>query len=145
MRKAIKIPRILKINWIKGVTISVVYNNGESRIIDFQKVFNGIGLKKDSPAWILMRPEEFKKVKDAFSLPELSYNEAMEMSHFGAKVIYPPTLQPLFNKKIPIRIKNTFNPEHEGTLISKKTDKLYKLPVKGISSINDSRTSIAHI
>ncbi len=63
MRKAIKIPRILKINWIKGLTISVVYNNGESRIIDFQKVIKGIGLKKDSPAWILMHPKEFKKVK----------------------------------------------------------------------------------
>lgn len=63
MRKAIKIPRILKINWVNGITISVVYNNGESRIIDFHKVFNGIGLKKDSPAWILTNPEEFKKVR----------------------------------------------------------------------------------
>ena len=65
MRKAIKIPRILKINWIKEATVSVVFNNGESRIIDFQKVFNGMGLKKDSPAWILTRPEEFKKVQVA--------------------------------------------------------------------------------
>ena len=62
MRKAIKIPRILKINWIKGIIISVVFNNGESRIIDFQKVFNGIGLKEESPAWILTNPEEFEKV-----------------------------------------------------------------------------------
>lgn len=63
MRKIIKIPRILKINWIKGITISVVFNNGESRIIDFQKVFKGIGLQKESPAWNLTSPKEFEKVK----------------------------------------------------------------------------------
>ncbi len=62
MRKSIKIPRILKINWIKGITISVIYNNGESRIIDFNKVFKGIGLKETSPAWILADPKEFAKV-----------------------------------------------------------------------------------
>ncbi|HYX06367.1 MAG TPA: helix-turn-helix transcriptional regulator [Bacteroidales bacterium] len=62
MRKAIKIPRILKINWIKGITISVVFNNGESRIIDFQKVFKGIELQKESPAWKLNNPKEFEKV-----------------------------------------------------------------------------------
>ena len=62
MRKVIKIPRILKINWIKGITISVVFNNGESRIIDFQKVFKGIELHKESPAWKLTNPKEFEKV-----------------------------------------------------------------------------------
>ncbi len=62
MRKSIKIPRILKINWIKELTISVIYNNGESRIIDFNKVFKGIGLKETSPAWILTDPKEFAKV-----------------------------------------------------------------------------------
>ncbi len=62
MRKVIKIPRILKINWIKGITISVVFNNGESRIIDFQKVFKGIELQKESPAWKLTNPKEFEKV-----------------------------------------------------------------------------------
>lgn len=61
MRRTIKIPRILKINWIKGLVVSVVYNNGESRIIDFQKVFKGIGLQKESPAWILTEPKEFGK------------------------------------------------------------------------------------
>ncbi len=78
-----------------------------------------------------------RKVKNAFSLDHLSYNEAMEMSHFGAKVIYPPTLQPVFIKKIPIRIKNTFNPEFAGTLISEKTETINNMRVKGISSIND--------
>ena len=78
-----------------------------------------------------------RKVKKAFSLPALSYSEAMEMSHFGAKVIYPPTLQPVFTKKIPIRIKNTFNPTFEGTLISEHSGAPNKMRVKGISSVND--------
>ncbi|TAH26088.1 MAG: bifunctional aspartate kinase/homoserine dehydrogenase I [Cytophagales bacterium] len=75
-----------------------------------------------------------RKVKRAFTLPALSYVEAMEMSHFGAKVIYPPTLQPAFNKKIPIWIKNTFNPEFEGTIISAKSRPSDFL-IKGITSI----------
>jgi len=75
-----------------------------------------------------------KKVREAFPQPMLSYVEAMEMSHFGAKVIYPPTLQPAFSKKIPLRIKNTFNPEFPGTLISETSEKREFL-IKGISSI----------
>ncbi|MFN3405754.1 MAG: bifunctional aspartate kinase/homoserine dehydrogenase I [Cytophagaceae bacterium] len=77
-----------------------------------------------------------KKVKGAFTLPAISYVEAMEMSHFGAKVIYPPTLQPAFNKKIPIWIKNTFNPGFDGTYISAKS-KANDYLIKGISSIQD--------
>ncbi len=77
-----------------------------------------------------------RMVKKAFSLPELSYIEAMELSYFGAKVIYPPTMIPAFLKKIPIVIKNTFNPEFEGTYI-RHGAKQSALPVKGISSIND--------
>jgi len=49
-----------------------------------------------------------KKVKKAFPLENLTYEEAMELSHFGAKVIHPPTMHPAMEKKIPIRIKNTF-------------------------------------
>jgi bifunctional aspartokinase / homoserine dehydrogenase 1 len=75
-------------------------------------------------------------VKKAFSLAEMTYEEAMEMSHFGAKVIYPPTLQPAFQKKIPLRIKNTFNRAFPGTLIKSAADAGNYL-VKGISSIND--------
>ncbi len=78
-----------------------------------------------------------RKVKKAYSLEAISYSEAMEMSHFGAKVIYPPTLQPVFVKNIPIRIKNTFNPDFPGTLISDKSGTPHKLRVKGISSIDD--------
>ena len=78
-----------------------------------------------------------RKVKNAFSLAAISYSEAMEMSHFGAKVIYPPTLQPVFTKKIPIRIRNTFNPSFPGTFISDKSGEPNKMRVKGISSVND--------
>ncbi|NRB51187.1 MAG: bifunctional aspartate kinase/homoserine dehydrogenase I [Saprospiraceae bacterium] len=77
-----------------------------------------------------------RKVKKAFTIPTMTYAEAMEMSHFGAKVIYPPTLQPALQKGIPLYIKNTFNPDFSGTLISEKPD-LQGAAVKGISSIGD--------
>jgi len=78
-----------------------------------------------------------RKVKEAFTLDTLSYQEAMELSHFGAKVIYPPTLQPVFAKNIPIWIKNTFNASHVGTLISNQSEAVTDSPIRGISSIND--------
>ena len=62
MRK-LRIPRIIKINWIKELAISVVFNNGESRIIDFRKVLHEVGIKSDSPANILLNTDEFAKVK----------------------------------------------------------------------------------
>jgi len=77
-----------------------------------------------------------KKVKNAFPLQTVTYEEAMELSHFGAKVIHPPTMHPALTKKIPIRIKNTFNPGFEGTVISAKGNH-NKFDVKGISSIDD--------
>ena len=77
-----------------------------------------------------------RKVKTAFTIPTLTYAEAMEMSHFGAKVIYPPTIQPALAKDIPIYIKNTFNPNFKGTHISKESS-LNGHPIKGISSINN--------
>jgi bifunctional aspartokinase / homoserine dehydrogenase 1 len=76
-----------------------------------------------------------RKVKRALSIDEMSYKEAMEMSHFGAKVIYPPTIQPVLKKHIPILIKNTFNPEHPGTRVSADPVHQQAGPVKGISSI----------
>ncbi|TXB62888.1 bifunctional aspartate kinase/homoserine dehydrogenase I [Phaeodactylibacter luteus] len=76
-----------------------------------------------------------RKVKRAFTIPTMTYAEAMEMSHFGAKVIYPPTLQPALLKKIPLYIKNTFNPDFIGTLISDHVDP-EATAVKGISSIS---------
>jgi len=77
-----------------------------------------------------------KKVKNAFSINHLTFDEAMELSHFGAKVIYPPTMQPAQAKGIPIRIKNTFNPGAAGTLIRKKNIASDYL-IKGISSIDE--------
>lgn len=78
-----------------------------------------------------------RKVKKAFTLPSLSYAEAMEMSHFGAKVIYPPTIQPALQKGIPIYIKNTFNPGFEGTHIDKEADPNFKSVIKGITSLGN--------
>lgn len=75
-------------------------------------------------------------VKKAFSLNELSYTEAMEMSYFGAKVIYPPTMTQAFLKNIPIRIKNTFQPKFDGTLIKSNCSKS-PLPIKGLSTIDN--------
>lgn len=76
-----------------------------------------------------------RRVKKAFTLPSMSYKEAMEMSHFGAKVIYPPTILPALAKGIPLVIKNTFNPDFPGTFIT-ATAEPSDFPVKGISSIN---------
>src|SRR5690606_11919723 len=75
-------------------------------------------------------------VKKAFSQPILSYTEAMELSYFGAKVIYPPTMVPAFLKKIPIVIRNTFEPAFPGTVIQFESGKS-AYPIKGISSISD--------
>ncbi len=77
-----------------------------------------------------------KLVSTAFPIDQISYQEAMELSHFGAKVLYPPTVQPALRKNIPIVIKNTFEPEHKGTLITNKT-KNSNGPVKGISHVQD--------
>ena len=74
-------------------------------------------------------------VKQAYPISEISYEEAMELSHFGAKVLYPPTIQPSLRKEIPIRIKNTFNPESAGTLICNHPKNGNE--VKGISHIED--------
>ena len=73
-------------------------------------------------------------IKTAYTINELSYVEAMELCNFGAKVIYPPTIYPVCIKNIPIKVKNTFNPNHPGTLIKEKIDNDRK-PIKGISSI----------
>ena len=74
-------------------------------------------------------------IHTAYTINELSYVEAMELCNFGAKVIYPPTIYPVCVKNIPIKVKNTFNPEDPGTIIKDKIDNDRK-PIKGISSIN---------
>lgn len=77
-----------------------------------------------------------KMVKQAKPIAHLSYEEAMELSHFGAKVLYPPTIQPALSKGIAIRIKNTFSPEDEGTLITTSKNEKGKT-VRGISHIGN--------
>jgi len=77
-------------------------------------------------------------VSQAQPIPKLSYNEAMELSHFGAKVIYPPTLQPIIEKEIPILIKNTFDQDADGTIIDSigNLEGINGTVVKGISHID---------
>ncbi len=77
-----------------------------------------------------------KLVKKAFTVPYLSYKEAMELSHFGAKVIYPPTIQPALQKHIPIKILNTFNPTFEGTRIGNESKQQSDKPITGLSSFS---------
>lgn len=76
-----------------------------------------------------------KKISTAFSIPRMTYEEAMEMSHFGAKVIHPPTMIPAMDKNIPLVIRNTFHPEFSGTSITH----IYSngFPIKGITSISN--------
>jgi len=76
-------------------------------------------------------------VSQAKPIPKLSYHEAMELSHFGAKVLYPPTIQPLIEKQIPVIIKNTFDYKAKGTLISTNSNKKDKNVVRGISHIKN--------
>ena len=77
-----------------------------------------------------------RMVSNSYPIEHLSFQEAMELSHFGAKVIYPPTMHPVLSKNIPVNVRNTFNPEHNGTIISFNPTKSEKL-IKGLSSIPD--------
>lgn len=76
-------------------------------------------------------------IRKAYVIDYLTYSEAMELSHFGAKVIYPPTILPVFRKKIPVRIKNTGNPDFKGTLIGPNPIQGKHKLIKGISSISN--------
>lgn len=77
-----------------------------------------------------------KVIRKAYTIPVLSYTEAMELSNFGAKVIYPPTILPVYKKGIPVLIKNTLRPEADGTLITRSATNGSERPIKGISSIS---------
>jgi bifunctional aspartokinase / homoserine dehydrogenase 1 len=77
-------------------------------------------------------------INNAYVIDRLSFSEAMELCNFGAKVIYPPTIFPVFHQNIPVKIKNTFNPEAEGTYISREKTGEAGKAIKGISSINDT-------
>ncbi len=77
-----------------------------------------------------------RQVPQAIPIPEITYREAMELSHFGAKVVYPPSIQPVRDRGIPIAIKNTFDPDNPGTLITEEASD-DPTPVKGLSCIKD--------
>lgn len=77
-----------------------------------------------------------RKVEKAYAIESLTYSEAIELSHFGAKVIYTPTLRPVYKKLIPVLVRNSFNPDTKGTLISEKSSNGSRSPIKGISSID---------
>ncbi len=77
-----------------------------------------------------------RKVKNAFTIPTITYSEAMELTHFGAKVIYPPSLQPAFAKNIPIRVLNTFNTDFIGTIVTRSSEPSEYI-ITGISSIDN--------
>ena len=85
------------------------------------------GMMTADPRWVM----------NARVIPAISYQEAMELSHFGAKVIYPPTIQPVMNKNIPVWIKNTFQKEQTGTVIENSARVSDHTIVRGISSINE--------
>jgi aspartokinase/homoserine dehydrogenase 1 len=78
-----------------------------------------------------------KKVKKAMAIDSLSYAEAMELSHFGAEVIYTPTIHPVYQHNIEVLIKNTFNPDAPGTIITKESKSSGASLIKGISSIDE--------
>lgn len=77
-------------------------------------------------------------ISTAYTISELTYVEATELCNFGAKVVYPPTIYPVCHKNIPILIKNTFNPDGQGTVIKQHVDHTKSKTIKGISSINDT-------
>lgn len=77
-------------------------------------------------------------ISNAYVIDHLSFIEAMELCNFGAKVVYPPTIYPVFHKNIPILIKNTFNSGAPGTRISEQQPTPEGKAIKGISSINDT-------
>jgi bifunctional aspartokinase / homoserine dehydrogenase 1 len=77
-----------------------------------------------------------KKVERAYAIESLTYSEAIELSHFGARVIYTPTLRPVYKKNIPILVLNTFKPQSKGTIINNESNNKHKSPIKGISSID---------
>ncbi len=77
-----------------------------------------------------------KKVEKAYTIENLTYSEAMELSHFGAKVIYTPTLRPVYKENIPVIVRNTLNPGSKGTVISQKSTDNSRSAIKGISSID---------
>ncbi|HOV63920.1 MAG TPA: aspartate kinase, partial [Spirochaetia bacterium] len=119
----------------EGVTTTIGRNGSDytATIIGNALDATVVEIWKDVDGVLTANP---KYVKEAFVLPEITFQDAIEMSYFGAEVIHPYTTLPAIEKNIPIRIKNTFNPSAPGTLISangKKTNR----PITGIASIDN--------
>ena len=85
-----------------------------------------------------------KVIDKAYTIEELTYDEATELCNFGAKVIYPPTIYPVCHTNIPIVVKNTFNPTAPGTIISASAAANFEKPIKGISSIDNTSLITVH-
>jgi aspartokinase/homoserine dehydrogenase 1 len=119
---------------IAGETTTLGRGGSDFSASIFAAALNAVELQiwTDVPGMFTANP---RVVKQAYPISEISYEEAMELSHFGAKVLYPPTIQPSLRKKIPIRIKNTFDPESAGTLICSNPNNSDE--VKGISHIEE--------
>ena len=119
---------------IKGETTTLGRGGSDFSASIYAAALNAVELQiwTDVPGMFTANP---RVVKQAYPISEISYEEAMELSHFGAKVLYPPTIQPSLRKEIPIRIKNTFDPENVGTLICNNPNN--SDDVKGISHIED--------
>ena len=118
----------------RGITTTLGRGGSDYTAAIFGNALNSKGIEIWTDVSGMMTADP-RLVSNARVIPDISYQEAMELSHFGAKVIYPPTLQPVMNKGIPVWIKNTFAPADAGTLI----EKVSSTPgnsIRGISSIN---------
>ncbi|MDN3669681.1 bifunctional aspartate kinase/homoserine dehydrogenase I [Echinicola jeungdonensis] len=118
----------------KGETTTVGRSGSDYTAAIFASALDAEGLEIWTDVSGVMTADP-KLVYAAFTIPHLSYSEAMELSHFGAKVVFPATMQPAMKKDIPIVIKNTFAPDEEGTLIS--NDSGNGKMIKGISSMGN--------
>jgi aspartokinase/homoserine dehydrogenase 1 len=117
-----------------GITTTLGRGGSDYTAAIYGSVLNchGIEIWTDVSGMMTADP---RLVSNARVIPDISYQEAMELSHFGAKVIYPPTLQPVMSKGIPVWIKNTFSPADPGTLIE-KVSSVTGSSIRGISSIH---------
>jgi len=120
---------------IRGITTTLGRGGSDYTAAIFAAALNASVLEiwTDVSGMMSADPRLVTNIKQ---IPEISYQEAMELSHFGAKVIFPPTIQPVMNKAIPVWIKNTFAPDDVGTVIKNEVAENHS-PIRGISSINN--------
>lgn len=119
----------------KGITTTLGRGGSDYTAAIFASALNAATLEIWTDVSGMMTADP-RLASNARIIPHISYQEAMELSHFGAKVIYPPTIQPVMNQNIPVWIKNTFAPSDEGTLIESVATRNGNI-VRGISSINN--------